>query len=209
MIYRQATALGLGRRRFLFNSFAFVIATVWASLMGLLDFVAVGAFAERGLAKKIVGASRAGSTFGVPSFWVRHGSTPHSRSLGAAFFCGRGRPNLLFLQPVLLQSRERSHSRVCCVGLTAAFFVIQIRAAIGAQSPAIALADDLHGQRQEHLLTQDVRQEQAFTGKKCDFRIVVLQPFLFRFGLLGKRRIRKIKGAGYFLDHGLEATRAR
>src|SRR5271163_315240 len=125
-------ALRLGRRRFLFHGFAFVIATVWAGLMGLLHFVAIGAFAERGLAEKIVGAARAGSTFRVPSFWVRHGSTPHSRSVRAAFFCGRERPDLLFLQPVLLQSRERSHSRVCCVGLTAALFVIQIGAAIGA-----------------------------------------------------------------------------
>jgi hypothetical protein len=34
-----------------------------ASLMGLLHFVAMGAFAERGLRQEIVGAARAGSAF--------------------------------------------------------------------------------------------------------------------------------------------------
>jgi hypothetical protein len=34
-----------------------------ASLMRLLDFVAIGAFAERGLRQEIMGAARAGSAF--------------------------------------------------------------------------------------------------------------------------------------------------
>jgi hypothetical protein len=67
------TATSLRR---LFDGFALVMPAMWASLMGLLHFVAIGAFAERGLGQKIVCATGAGATFRVPSFRVRHGSTP-------------------------------------------------------------------------------------------------------------------------------------
>jgi hypothetical protein len=60
MIFQQANAATL--RRF-FDGFALVVAAVRASLMRLLHFVTMRAFAERGLGQEIVGAARAGSAF--------------------------------------------------------------------------------------------------------------------------------------------------
>ena len=54
--------------------------------------------------------------------------------------------NLLFLEPVLLQPREGSQTRVRGVPFAAALFVIQTRATRGAQAAAIALADNFHRQ---------------------------------------------------------------
>src|SRR5215475_2708452 len=49
-----------------------------ADLMRLLHFVAVGAFRQRGLDQKIMGAPGAGAPLGMPAFWVRHSTTPSS-----------------------------------------------------------------------------------------------------------------------------------
>ena len=54
--------------------------------------------------------------------------------------------NLLFLEPVLLQPREGSQTRVRGVPFAAALFVIQTCAARGAQTAAVALADYFHRQ---------------------------------------------------------------
>ena len=54
--------------------------------------------------------------------------------------------NLLFLEPVLLQPREGSQTRVRGMRFAAALFVIEIRATGGAQTAAIALADYFHRQ---------------------------------------------------------------
>jgi hypothetical protein len=39
---------------------------------------------------------------------------------------------LLLFEPVLFQTRQRRHTRIGCVTLTAAFLVIQIHSALGA-----------------------------------------------------------------------------
>ena len=71
-----------------------------------------------------------------------HTTPDRSRSDSMGF-----RPeNLLFLEPVLLQPREGSQSRIGGVRLTTALFVIQVRPATRAQPAAIALAYDFHRQ---------------------------------------------------------------
>ena len=54
--------------------------------------------------------------------------------------------NLLFLEPVLLQSRKGSQARIGRMRLATALFVVQIGPATGAQSAAIALAYYFHRQ---------------------------------------------------------------
>src|SRR5215475_3432360 len=88
--------------------------------------------------------------------------------------------NLLFFQPVLLQARQWRESRVCRMSLAAALFVVQICAAIGAKSAAIAAANYLHRQSQQNLFTKYIRQEQPFPLKKSNLCVVVLQLCLFR-----------------------------
>src|SRR5258708_21384629 len=58
---------------------------------------------------------------------------------------------LLFFQPVLLEARERRQARVSRVGLATALFLIQVRPAARAQTPALAPADHLQRQCQQHL----------------------------------------------------------
>src|SRR6266566_1381474 len=99
---------------------------------------------------------------------------------------------LLFFQPVLLETRERSQTRIRGVGLAPALFVVQVGAAIRTQPPAVALANGLDGKRQKHLLFQHVRQEKPISFVKADFRIVILQavfPMLGEARILGKRCI--------------------
>src|SRR5215469_108779 len=76
-----------------------------------------------------------------PCSW-QHTSPVRTRSDSMGFWPG----NLLFLEPVLLQPGEGSQPRVRGMGLAAALFVIEIRAAGGTQSAAIALANHLHRQ---------------------------------------------------------------
>ena len=89
---------------------------------------------------------------------------------------------LLLFEPVLFQARQRRNTRICCMAFTAAFLVVQVHAALGAQTAAIAAADGLHGQCQKNLLGQDIGQKHSFPLKKRDFGIVQLQTFLFFLG---------------------------
>src|SRR5256885_15771704 len=108
----------------------------------------------------------------MSSFWIRHRTAPlfnslqdslpcSGRSLGRCFLLSLVTPQkhtktlntiknfalLLFLEPVLLQSRQGSQARIHAVSLAAALFVVQIRAACRAQSAAIAAANCLHRHR--------------------------------------------------------------
>src|SRR5205807_4312021 len=130
---------------------------------------------QRGLRQKVVGPPRARASLRMPSFWVRHSNTPRSRLSGRIISGLLALENLLFLEPVLLEARERGHSRVRRVGLTAALFVVQVRTAIRAQSPAITLADHLQRQRQQQLLPQHVRQEESFSFVESNLGLVVFQ----------------------------------
>ena len=135
--------------RFL-GGFSLVVATVRADLVRLLHFVAIRTFAERRLGQEIMSPPGAGAPLGMPSFRVRHSTTPYSARWRRCI--GLPARKLLFFQPVLFEARQRSQSWVRRVSLTAALFMVQVRAAIGAQTAAVALADDLQRQRQQHLL---------------------------------------------------------
>jgi hypothetical protein len=86
--------------------------------------------------------------------------------------------------------------------------VVQVRATIRAQAPAVAAADHFHGQRQQHLLSQDIRKKYAFTLKKADFGVIILQPRFFRPLVLGYRAIKQIKRAIHFVYHRFQAPGA-
>src|SRR5467141_4878817 len=131
-----------------------------ANLVRLLHFMAIRTLGQRRLGQKIVRPPGAGPALRMPSFWVRHSNTPRCRLSGRIISGLSALWKLLFLEPVLLEARERGHSRVRRVGLTAALFVVQVRAAIRAQPPAVALANDFYGQCQKHLLLDYVRQEE-------------------------------------------------
>src|SRR5579864_5947101 len=106
---------------------------------------------------------------------------------------------LLLLEPLLLQTSQRSQTRVHGAGLAMAWFAVHIGAAMRAQSPAITAADDLHGENQEHLFGKNVAQKHSFALKKSHFRIFVLQPYRFFFSQFFCWAIEKIEIACYFL----------
>src|SRR5258708_13744671 len=110
-----------------------------ANLVRLLHFVAIRTLGQRRLGQEIVCPPRAGPALRMPSFWVRHSNTPRCRLSGRIISGLSALGKLLFLEPVLLEARERGHSRVRRVGLTAALFVVQVRPATPPQPPTIAL----------------------------------------------------------------------
>jgi hypothetical protein len=128
--------------RFL-RRFTLVESAVRANLVRALHFVAIRTLGQRRLGQKVVRPPGAGPTFRMPALWVRHSNTPRFRRIGRIISGLQAPGKLLFLEPVLLEARERGHSRVRRVGLTAALFMVQIRAASRAQPPAVALADHL------------------------------------------------------------------
>src|SRR5579864_4756241 len=52
---------------------AFVVSAFGTDAVRHLLFVAVRTFRQRVRSEKVVGATASGSSFGVPSFWIRHG----------------------------------------------------------------------------------------------------------------------------------------
>src|SRR5579872_3645470 len=68
--------------RLVLHRTTFIVAAMGTSLMRLLGFVAIRAFAERRLLKKIMGPPGARPSLRMPSFWVRHSNTPRSRLSG-------------------------------------------------------------------------------------------------------------------------------
>src|SRR5882757_1456537 len=116
----------------------------------------------------------AGAPLRMPSFRVRHSTTPYSARWRR--YVRAVRPELLFFQPILLEAREWGQTWVRRVGLTAALFVVEVRATVRAQTTAVALANHLERQRQKHLLFHNIRQKESFTLEKSNFSIVVLKP---------------------------------
>jgi len=115
---------------------------------------------------------------------------------------------LLLFEPVLFQARQRRRAWIDCVTFTAAFLVIQIHAALGTKTPAIAAADRLHRQSQEDLLGQDIGQEHSFALKERDFGVVELQAFLFFLGHGSHRLVEEVKFSGDVFMDGFQAPRA-
>src|SRR5205823_8195742 len=109
-------------------------------------------------------------------------------------------------QPVLLEARERSQTGIRRVGLTAALFVVEVRATTRAKAPAVASANDLHGQSQNHLLSQNIRQKEPLSFKKSNLGIVFFEPRLFRLQAFGQRAVEQVEAAIHFLDDGIQTA---
>ena len=127
-------------------------------MVRLFHFVAVRAFGDRRREQVIVRPPVVLAHLGMSTLWVRHYTTPRSRlarsgtqrltEQGRILWAFRPEIYLLFLEPVLFQPREGSEPRVAGVPLTPALLLIEVRPAVRAQPPAIALADHFHRQRQ-------------------------------------------------------------
>ncbi len=115
---------------------------------------------------------------------------------------------LLLFEPILFQASQGGHARVSDVAFTAAFLVVQIHSTLRAKSPAIAAANRLHGQCQQHLLGKDVGQKHALPIEKRDFGIVELEAFLFFLGHRGQRPVKEVEFARYILLDRFQAPGA-
>jgi len=145
--------------------------------------------------------------------WVRHSNTPRSCPRGPAPLwadCIRLSPwKLLFFQPILLEAREWSQTGIRRVGLTAALFMVQVRATTGAQPAAIAAANHFHRQRQQHLFAQHHPPGRVPLLRKNQFprHLLSAAPLpVLRPSAAGYRR--RFKRTADFLDHRLKAARA-
>src|SRR5262249_44408005 len=58
------------------DGLAFIVATVRASLVRLLHFMTMGAFAQGRLGQMIMGPPGAGPPLGMSSFWIWHRTSP-------------------------------------------------------------------------------------------------------------------------------------
>lgn len=94
------------------------------------------------------------------------------------------------------------------MGLAAAFIVIQIYAAMRAKAAAIAAADYFHGNRQIHLLGQDIRQEESLAFEERDVRIVEIEVELLILVHGGHWPVIEIEVAADLFHHGIQAAGA-
>src|SRR6202451_4089759 len=108
----------------------------------------------------------------VTTFWIGHSSSSIDRPLPERPKWKRYCSVLLLFEPVLLQTGQRGKPGVGGMLFTAAFFVIQIGAAMGAEAAAIAAADDLHGEGEIYLFSQNIGQETAAPFEEGDFGVV-------------------------------------
>jgi hypothetical protein len=92
--------------------------------------------------------------------------------------------------------------------LAAAFLVIQIHAAVRAKPAAIAAANHFHGDREVHLLGENVREEHPIAFEEPDVSFVQIQ---LRFVIIGDRSDRTVKEveiAADFFNDRIETPRA-
>ena len=93
--------------------------------------MAIRAVGYRWRGQMIMGAPGARTPLGMSSLGIWH-SCSFSGSAHGRLFRVILLGILLFFRPVLLQTCQRRHARVHGMGFTAAFFLIQIHAAVGA-----------------------------------------------------------------------------
>ena len=113
----------------------------------------------------------------------------------------------MLFEPVLLEPGERGKPGIGTVLLAAAFFVVEVGAAVRAKATAIAAADHLHGNREVDLLGQNVREEQALALEEGYLGIVQIQVKLF-VGEGGHGAVVEIEIAADSLRPPFEAARA-
>src|SRR5271163_1469234 len=144
----------------------------------------------------------------MTTFWIGHSSSSIDRPLQERPKWKRYCSVLLLFEPVLLQTGQRGEPGVRGMLFAAAFFVVQVGAAMGAKAAAIAAADDLHGKRQVHLFGQNIGEEQTVTFEKGDFGIVQIQVKFLVHGHGSHGAVEEVEIAADFLDHGIQAARA-
>src|SRR5579875_2302419 len=71
-----------------------------------------------------------------------------------------------------LQAAKRSKGRLILQPLALASFPIQVGSANRAETAAIRLADDLHGQRENHLLPHQIRQLNSLPRIECNIQFI-------------------------------------
>src|SRR5271156_5890304 len=162
-------------------------AAMGTRIVGQLFLVAVRAFGQGQGRKEIVGTPLVLARMRVTAFWIRHCSSSIDRPLLERPKWKRYCSVLLLFEPVLLQTGQRGKPGVGGMLFAAAFFVIQVGAAMRAEAAAIAAADDLHGKRQIHLLGQNIGEEQAVTFEERDFSVVQIQVDFFVHGIQAAR----------------------
>src|SRR6202451_3200922 len=136
----------------------------------------------------------------VTTFWIGHSSSSIDRRLQERPKWKKYCSVLLLFEPVLLQTGQRGEPGVGGMLFAAAFFVVQIGAAMRAEAAAIAAANDLHGQSQVHLLGQNIGKEQAVTFEEGDFGIVQIQVKFLVHGHGSHGAVEEVELAADFLD---------
>src|SRR5262249_23003775 len=145
---RYACKTSGGRLRlYFFDRAALVVAAVGTRLVRQLRFMAVRAFRTGRLRQVIVRPAGARPALRMSSLWIWHRTAPLFNSLEIFAFAvsldrcftpqkhtkpqnsTKNSALLLFLEPVLLQSRQGSETRIHTMGFAAAFLMIQVRAA--------------------------------------------------------------------------------
>src|SRR5215470_16415008 len=104
----QRNAKSLSRRLY---RFALIVAAMRTRLVRLLHLMAIRTFAQLRLGQKIVRPPRAGPSFGMPPFWVRHKLHLVPAALGG-LYRAFGPEKLLFFQQVLFDTRERGQAGI-------------------------------------------------------------------------------------------------
>jgi hypothetical protein len=132
-------------------------------------------------------AAIVGAALRVSSFWIRHISTS---TILSAF--PRDRANLRARFPAG-QLAERSPAIVGAIGLAIAGELISILAAYGTDALAGALADPLHGQSQQNLLSQNIFQLQAAALVKSDLRFALVDFHLFLARNVRYRTVKEVE----------------
>src|SRR5580704_12169506 len=144
----------------------------------------------------------------VTAFWIRHCSSSIDRPLLERPKWKRYCSVLLLFEPVLLETGQRGKPGVGGMLFAAAFFVIQIGTAMRAKAAAIAAANDLHRERQIHLLGQNVGEKQAVTFEEGNLGIVQIQVELLVHGHGSHRAVEEVEIAADFFNHGIQAAGA-
>src|SRR5207248_3522663 len=92
--------------------FALIVAAMRTRLVRQLHFLAIRTFAQSGLGEKIMGPPRAGPSFGMPPFWVRHNTTPRSRRSADYIGLSPWKNYCFFSQSCLRRARETNRGSV-------------------------------------------------------------------------------------------------
>lgn len=140
---------------------ALVVAALWTGAMRHLALVAIGALGKRMRGKVIVGTTRGRASLGVSPFRICHYRTSclaANLRLKLNLFLNQLRSRSV-LRQLVANLFQCVPSRVAAFFTTVARALVQVLAAMRAQTLAIVVAHRLDRHRQQHLLAQDIFQQ--------------------------------------------------